>query len=444
MNATKAAMNHSMMMNNNTMNHDHMDMNMDDDTMDHSDHDMSGHDDHDDHDGHHGHHGHDMDHSLNVSECLDSISSPMSITWIVINLLILLLTIPLTIKFLKTHFKKNQNQKQKQPQYLFYAGIAFVLTTYIILIADTISIFFYECNHMWWMLFMLIFGFTYTLQIMLVLIILFLRVYFIFQTSAYAISKATIGIFLIVFVSIPPTVGVVEFWYHTSHHSESSSIGLAICYFVNILVMLSLLLLFIHKLFTIYGHLPKIEDIKQSETHRSLMRVITRTVVLTSISVIFTLTASIGFITIDKLNKLGFMIVTIMVVIDVFTNFVCILLSYAYFNDYYDKLCGRFDIFCGGICNKITGASLMNEMVNLQKLKSMSKLSFHSSHSKESVNKSKSKSKSKSKGGDSSIAVDGEATKSSPRETLTDLVHVDSNETNDGEEYVSSQDLESI
>jgi len=384
--------------------------------MNHSDHDMSGHNGHDEHDM--------MDHSLDISACLESIGSPISIIWIVINCLILLLTIPLTIKFLKTHFQK---QSKKQPQYLFYPGIIFVLTAYIVMIADTISIFFYDCNHMWWMLFMLIFGFTYTLQISLVLIILFLRVYFIFKTSAYALSKLTICIFMITFISLPPIVGVVEFWYHTSHHSDESSIALAICYFINILIMTSLLILFIHKLFTIYGHLPAIQDIKQSDTHRSLMRVITRTVVLTSISVIFTFIASIGFITINKLNKLGLMIVAVLVIIDVYTNFVCILLSYTYFNDYYDKLCGKFDLFCGEICNKITGASLMHEMVSLQKLRSISKLSFHSSHSKENVNNDKSKSS-------NNCAVDGEETKSTPE---TDIVH---NHSNDGEEYVSSQD----
>ena len=305
-------------------------------------------------------HDHHMEH-MNVSECLSSMDV-MSIVWITINIILLANMIPLMYKFIKMNLQKRSKKKQKW--YLFYPGIIFTICTFIILIADTVVIFFYECNHFWWMLFMLIFGSTYTLQIVLVFTILFARTYFIFKSSAYALSKRTIIIYCLLFIMVPCSVGLVEAWYHISHHSEVSSTALALCYVFNMLVMVSLLTLFTQKLFITYTNLPTVHDPRRSETHRNLMKVITRTVVLTSISLLFTLIASIGFITIDKWNTFGQMMIALLVIIDVYTNFVCILLSYAFFDRYYQKLCGKFDHKIGQICNYISGTDV-NTLIRL-------------------------------------------------------------------------------
>ena len=131
-------------------------------------HDTENMDSNHDHDMHMGH----SDGNCNIFQNLPSL------LWIFINILILLSTIPIIFVFLKRHFKKHSIEKQ--PAYLFYSALLFVFTTLVILVADTISIFFYECSHMWWMMFMLIFGFAYTMQILLVLIIFLSRVHFCF------------------------------------------------------------------------------------------------------------------------------------------------------------------------------------------------------------------------------------------------------------------------
>ena len=297
---------------------------------------------------HHEMHDHDsMDHMMHADGNCNLFGNIGITMWFIINITIILSTLPFIFKFLRSHIKHRRDAQA--PFHQFFPAILFVIITFIVLLSDTASIYFYNCNYTWWMMFMLIFGFTYTLQIILVLIIFFFRVYFIFRSSQFQLSKITICFYTVTFIPLPICVAIVEFWYHISHHSKMSRIVLGILYICNILCMLSLMVLFTKKLRETYKYLPSVDKSK-SETHQLFIGIMTRTVILTAISMIFTLIASLGIIFIDQMETVGMIIVGLLVIIDVYTNFICILLSFSYFNEMYYKLCSCIDVKINRFC----------------------------------------------------------------------------------------------
>ena len=86
---------------------------------------------------------------------------------------------------------------------------------------------------------------------------------------------------------------------------------------------------------------------------------------MTAVSLLFTTIASVGILTINQFDIVGRIIVALMVIIDVYTNLICVLLSYSYFNGAYDRLCGLADSKCNDLCHYVTGnaESLQMQMV---------------------------------------------------------------------------------
>ena len=68
---------------------------------------------------------------------------------------------------------------------------------------------------------------------------------------------------------------------------------------------------------------------------------------------------------IDQMDIIGHIIVGLMVIIDVYTNFLCILLSYSYFNSMYYKLCGCADKKCGKLCVRFAANKDVNYVAEL-------------------------------------------------------------------------------
>eukprot|EP01083_Nonionella_stella_P181619 651185_1 len=287
--------------------------------------------------------GHDMDHTgHNMHKLCGFMESTYITVWFGVDLFILLSAIPLVCKFIY-HQCKN---KEKQPRSLLATGFLFVLVTMFLLTSDLATVYFYHCNHHLWMLCMMIFGVFYTIQIMLVLLILFLRVYFTFKSSPYQVSIGTVRCYVILFIASPIIVGCAEFWYHLSQHSETASIALSLCYAFVVCIMASLLSLFTRKLQRLSqrssapvnqrdSNQPQMEiSVTKSHTsstarHRSLFRqnsrrtpsdlkrVISRAVLLTGMSIVCTLSAGVALVVVDQGTTYGPMISSLLVVVDI-------------------------------------------------------------------------------------------------------------------------------
>eukprot|EP01084_Bolivina_argentea_P088060 158978_1 len=112
------------------------------------------------------------------------------------------------------------------------------------------------------------------------------------------------------------------------------------------MVMLSLVLLFVYKLIRVYrinsGMDNKDED---------LISAITKTTLLTTISISITITNGIFTALWDSENNIVFRwFCHYIVLVDVFTNFICIIMSYKIYKGYYLVICRFIDSKCRDCC----------------------------------------------------------------------------------------------
>ena len=85
-----------------------------------------------------------------------------------------------------------------------------------------------------------------------------------------------------------------------------------------------------------------------------LKHTITKTSLLTLISTCNTIFAYIVIAVWTYIDSIHFSFMRdILIILDMYTNFVCVLLSYKYFDGYYDKLCGKCDNGCDRLWTKI-------------------------------------------------------------------------------------------
>ena len=176
-------------------------------------------------------------------------------------------------------------------------------------------------------------------QIYCLLYIFFIRFHSVMKTTKYRFSEFTLKIYYFSFIFI----GIC------------SIIVCILCIFISItanrlfflfaaLTMLSMLLLIISIIITFIHKLIKIN---QTECDQEVISVITKIIILTSISLFLTF---IDFAVIScRILMESLLTVTLAWNIslwDIFSNFLCMILSYNTFNGYYKQFCGCLDQKC--------------------------------------------------------------------------------------------------
>ena len=195
-------------------------------------------------------------------------------------------------------------------------------------------------------------------QYSVMVFLLFYRLKVVFNGTAYQLSQCTRWTFNIMYILS------IILWIFVSSvidWSGSSSISL----FAMIVVLFDGLLgfaiisflccLFVQKLFDVNKHCDGI----QHKDENNLLWTITKQSLLTFISLFsgMVFVAIVTFLSITGLSVSsihGAFVWISFALIDVWTNFICILLSYQAFDGYYSKMCGFCDLKCKRLCVRLS------------------------------------------------------------------------------------------
>eukprot|EP01084_Bolivina_argentea_P118908 210918_1 len=191
---------------------------------------------------------------------------------------------------------------------------------------------------------------TYSLQWYGLTLTLFARIYSVFKGSTYRLSSCTVYTVCSYFVimAIPIISGFLPIWTGPDRYAVFfTMIGLMFLSGLSYVIWITFF--FIYKLYKVF---------KYASDDSSLLAVITRNTLLATISIlatfiaifIWTIVVSRGTATAGGYMTPRRYIFYFGFLLDTYTNFVCIGLSYKLFTPYYDKLCGSIDQKCRFCC----------------------------------------------------------------------------------------------
>eukprot|EP01084_Bolivina_argentea_P016852 31480_1 len=172
------------------------------------------------------------------------------------------------------------------------------------------------------------------IQMYLLLLALFLKLYYVFKTSEMRLSVCVVRIYRINFILLIPIIMLSLFWNQLSF--KSSYMIVSLTYTWLFLLSISLFILFINKLYRVY----KTSD-KDSIIGQRFLSVISRQ----TICAVSCISISFGtVITLVILQLTGqFFIFALWTLLDLFSNAIFMFFTYSCFNRYYYALCGCID-----------------------------------------------------------------------------------------------------
>ena len=171
----------------------------------------------------------------------------------------------------------------------------------------------------------------------LLLVILFIRIHFVFKGSMWAIKQCTIRIYCCLYIAMIVFLlsGSMVFVFHEEDTYGLYLIGIVVVIIIGI--MIGLMVLYIRKLINVY---------KLSEGDQYFMGIITKTTICTLISLSFFFFAYIPFFAVQSMTGYSYWILDLAVITDIYSNYICVIVAYPMFGTYYVKLCGKLDVKC--------------------------------------------------------------------------------------------------
>ena len=203
--------------------------------------------------------------------------------------------------------------------------------------------------------FLAISGIIYFLQKYVLLLVLFSRVFYIFNGTGLSLSKLTFNIFIILF-TITPILLVLSVIL-APYFSGTIIYILVVAIFIillNVGFIISLVLLLLYKLYAVYKLMTH-----QLEKYQ-LISVISKTTLLATFNIIFSVLGPISIIIAvssshTKTQFYSYIISGFTIPFEIILNLICITLSFRYFNNIYKHICK----FCDH-CFKITWYKMLN------------------------------------------------------------------------------------
>eukprot|EP01084_Bolivina_argentea_P146260 256165_1 len=184
----------------------------------------------------------------------------------------------------------------------------------------------------------------YVIQIIVLGIILFYRLYTLFKSTPFQLSKLVTRFYLSL-ILIVSFLGIFAAVMYSNYLSIARFVSSLIGIF-GMILMISIICLYIYKLFLVY----------KTGNDDDLMNVITKTSLLTFISILNTI---LVFITLPlfSFEKIQYSphcnyAWNLIVIADLYTNVFCIFLGFKHFKQHYIKVCGFCDVKCNRICTK--------------------------------------------------------------------------------------------
>ena len=243
------------------------------------------------------------------------------------------LMIPLIFMYLKSYMNKSLKiRKLPFSITLFYFGVQFTAYVLIAIWAR------YQCHSLRISTPIHIAGLTfYTSQTLLLMGLLFYRLYRTYRpVPSLRLSKCTIIVFSTYYIV---TCGIyyIGNWYYVSNPTEDGTRYYSISSTFTICLAVILFGVYIFKMYSIYA---KTKD-------QDLINLIAKNSLLAIISILVTLINMASWVPIQQIDSPHYNVfVDFLIVSDIYTNALCIFLSYKVFDGYYYKVCGFCDKKC--------------------------------------------------------------------------------------------------
>lgn len=190
----------------------------------------------------------------------------------------------------------------------------------------------------------------YAWQLFGLWLVLFIRIYLVFKEAVYRLSKYTIYTVTSFFVIMVLLfiICLLPIWPQDDNgHRVELNILVSVMLLLSFIYSIWISIFFVYKLISVFKGVHR----DKSSTDNALLSIITKNTILAVMSIIATFIAIIirEILTWGNPNVYG------VFSIDVFTNFVCIALSYQIFDKYYQLFCGCVDNKCQRCCTSMMG-----------------------------------------------------------------------------------------
>ena len=195
----------------------------------------------------------------------------------------------------------------------------------------------------------------YAAQYNVMVLLLFYRLRVVFHGTTYQLSRFTKWAFLIMYIlSIILVAFSLLVFILSRGHSSIWAISAPFAGLCLVSIIFFLTFLFVIKLIAVNKHC----DGTHQKDDNKLLSTITKQSILTLIS-IASLLASVTIFFLLSWTRLlassinAYFVLALYSLVDIWTNFICIFLSYGAFNAYYSKMCGCCDTKCKQLCGKL-------------------------------------------------------------------------------------------
>eukprot|EP01084_Bolivina_argentea_P034324 63525_1 len=254
---------------------------------------------------------------------------------IAIALCCLLVTIYGTYRYVKDHnaLKSSTIKPQKS---LYIVGFVFFVVTLITLSQALIYDVMYLICPSLDQVEGPIYHATYFVQIFFLWIILFLRIYHIFRNSAFDLSKCIIRSYITAFIcALAATIPIYYFFqFDADHFITLPYVAMSAIFSTAILIT------FIHRLILVFTNLGRDEYLLKSLVKHTILAATSISCTFLVIIVLIILYVKHSGV-LSRHSVLEELILELFILIDIVSNFVCILLSYSFFDKIFHKLCGK-------------------------------------------------------------------------------------------------------
>ena len=260
-----------------------------------------------------------------------------------INIICLCSMIPAIYKYVKLRSKMMDKG-------LFWTGLIFFIFVFLSLVHLTFDEMYFCRDISVYTITHTVTSLIYSIQTLLLLAVLFIRLYFVFDGTMFALSPTLIKSYWIIYIfTIILTVCAGIFY----SNSRRTFIGLLIVgsgFLMVIIIMVILIILFLYKLIQVYKSVDGDPELIAIITKTSLLAIISTssTIILAMITLITPSSESIHFVFLNVL----------FVTNDFVTNFWCIILSYTEYSAWYLKLCKCCDNKCKWCWYRIVGKDI--------------------------------------------------------------------------------------
>ena len=253
------------------------------------------------------------------------------------------------LPLLYIHIRSFIKKKMKISKALFIATTIFYLSCFMAYTFSAVQNYFQCHNSALYILFRNIGSQFYVMETILLCGILYYRLYIIFRGTRNRLSKCTNITFWIFYLIT--AIGFVFAAYTLVNHTEIGTIITSVAFILVLLIIIYLDAAFICKLCkTMHSFNNDGDDGEDNSSF--LIDTITKNFILALISTIFTIMFAL-MIAIQSFSDSIYieLLIGLLYHADILTDYVCVALTFKYFDGYYDKLCSCCHVKCHRLWN---------------------------------------------------------------------------------------------